>query len=634
MVATSQPSNQYQKYSNVAYTRGVISNIVQRNSYLFHISESLDESSIKSRMIKQAVTILTRFAIHVLKIKDIPVSSSHILQLKRIFDCCEIDALSSVLLEMFLNHFHIFEKYYASSQFLWFLSTYLSSYKSDYHFTLNSVFFPLTFHDSPTHSYAFPEIPTSFQMVQQSSMFNACIFPPITQTILQELELQEILKNVQLRHDIVHNTNLQFRPNFDGERGKKKRFLANKYWKGLRKEIEQVRAFQMRKNNLSISHKYPCVARIFVLFVELRNILLNLLPSSNRAYIIDILDPNLIIQELIHNLFDIEKFVEHLVNILKQHCAPMRDLLLDKMAQKIRSGLRFNNISKLVGGLRMIFDILEMMKLDVINHQLRTLRVYFLKTAVEFEQKWFIDRVNWGDIDITDAMSWYCHFHYFLESDLKNPDYQKSLVNGVMASITYVSLFNFPSTFTFDMPRLMSLRSNIRDIVSFQLTFLLLYQLLQNQTQKLLRDDIVKFKQKIWLIANEEFGDDKWLNTIPSISALIVEYVSMVKSRFSDNTLNSVKITIIENWLYRHLSPISSLYRMVENRILKSIGDRIYRSLCISNKKNLLFLSNNIQRELYNLFADMVVERLIKIVVFHWKVFGKWYIEYAKNKFT
>lgn len=44
------------------------------------------------------------------------------------------------------------------------------------------------------------------------------LVPPITKTTLKELDLHEILRNPQLRHDVVFDPNLMFRPNHDGER--------------------------------------------------------------------------------------------------------------------------------------------------------------------------------------------------------------------------------------------------------------------------------------------------------------------------------------------------------------------------------------------------------------------------------
>lgn len=42
--------------------------------------------------------------------------------------------------------------------------------------------------------------------------------PPIAKDTLRELDLQEVLQCRQLRHDVVFDANLMFRPNFDGDR--------------------------------------------------------------------------------------------------------------------------------------------------------------------------------------------------------------------------------------------------------------------------------------------------------------------------------------------------------------------------------------------------------------------------------
>ncbi|EGF34619.1 hypothetical protein AAULH_14121, partial [Lactobacillus helveticus MTCC 5463] len=44
---------------------------------------------------------------------------------------------------------------------------------------------------------------------------------------------------------------------------------------------------------------------------------------------------------------------------------------------------------RLVEGLRMSFAILEAMKLDVANHQIRTLRPMLVDSAIEFEQEYY-----------------------------------------------------------------------------------------------------------------------------------------------------------------------------------------------------------------------------------------------------
>lgn len=53
---------------------------------------------------------------------------------------------------------------------------------------------------------------------EKISLAPLSLIPPITKATLRELDLAEILRNPQLRHDSVFDPNLMFRPNYDGER--------------------------------------------------------------------------------------------------------------------------------------------------------------------------------------------------------------------------------------------------------------------------------------------------------------------------------------------------------------------------------------------------------------------------------
>ncbi len=220
------------------------------------------------------------------------------------------------------------------------------------------------------------------------------VTPPISQSSLRELELSEIYKNAQLRHDIVHDPNLQFRPNFDGLRGSNKRLEASKYWHCIAKELDLVKQMtpEMRQRS-----------RLTVMFSEMRDILLSLVPVTEKAQIAPRFDPELLLQELHHGLFDPSSFASYLSSVIKRHCAPMRDDPVDKMLSHIRastSTLRFTD------GLRQIFDILEMMKLDVANHQLRSLRQHLLETSIEFERSWFARKFEKKVYSRKESMMW------------------------------------------------------------------------------------------------------------------------------------------------------------------------------------------------------------------------------------
>lgn len=160
----------------------------------------------------------------------------------------------------------------------------------------------------------------------------------------------------------------------------------------------------------SLSARLP--SRVSALITELRDILLALLPlasggdlqrqngsgKSAKAFaanptttlaavqmINETLDSELIAQEVAHGVLDVISLANFFGQILKSHCAPMRDELVETMVESIRKGGEKNDMSLVSYGLRLCFEVLELMKLDIANHQLRMLRPYLLETAAEFE---------------------------------------------------------------------------------------------------------------------------------------------------------------------------------------------------------------------------------------------------------
>lgn len=156
----------------------------------------------------------------------------------------------------------------------------------------------------------------------------------------------------------------------------------------------------------SVSERLP--SRIVPLIQELRDILLALLPqptadaqgpdspirraggSATAAMICETLDPALIAQEVSHRVLDVASLATFFGQILKSHCAPMRDEIVESMVKLIRTGGAENDMTMVSNGLRMCFEILELMKLDIANHQLRMLRPYLLETAADFECRTFM----------------------------------------------------------------------------------------------------------------------------------------------------------------------------------------------------------------------------------------------------
>lgn len=87
--------------------------------------------------------------------------------------------------------------------------------------------------------------------------------------------------------------------------------------------------------------------------------------AAQAAHLRSVFDPELIHQELQHNLFDPSGLFIVIGQTLKSHCAPMRDRAVDAMVEVARACAPGGGGSKAdaVKAVRMCLDILELMKL-------------------------------------------------------------------------------------------------------------------------------------------------------------------------------------------------------------------------------------------------------------------------------
>lgn len=209
-------------------------------------------------------------------------------------------------------------------------------------------------------------------------------------------------------HDLLFDSGLQFRPTS----GRRKRELSDKYWHAIMQELENgctCVSFDMRGKptecvcvcrRVSPSPPHPVLAfstarrvltlrmpsRIKPLLAEFLDLLLCVIQplsgisgcvspvtlqsqmqqhASQAARLQSVIDPELIEQEIRHGVFDPSGLFQTIGQVLKAHCAPMRDQAVEDMVQVAQlcapgeSGTK----SDAVKAVRMCLDILELMKL-------------------------------------------------------------------------------------------------------------------------------------------------------------------------------------------------------------------------------------------------------------------------------
>lgn len=196
--------------------------------------------------------------------------------------------------------------------------------------------------------------------------------PPVTKASLGELDLVRIMNDPKLRHDLNFEREVAFRPNLYGSKGKQKIRHAREYWEALVVElaIYIVRCYRTSESPAILSGwllkpaLIPNVRwRLPRLFETIRDILKTLVPAPEWAAVDQRLDIDLLMQELDYGSCDLTALSEWLGKLLLGSCSPLRDPSVTEMVSTIKQGVELNNPRTLVDGLKLLFGVLETMKL-------------------------------------------------------------------------------------------------------------------------------------------------------------------------------------------------------------------------------------------------------------------------------
>ncbi|WYZ37364.1 hypothetical protein EsH8_II_000870 [Colletotrichum jinshuiense] len=295
--------------------------------------------------------------------------------------------------------------------------------------------------------------------------------PPVTKVTLSELDVSKIMHNPKLRHDINFDPELHFRPNLDGDKGKRKQHKADLFWTTLQEQLVQ---FVGEPEVFFATHGPDSDWCLPSLLRAVKEIIQTLVPQRDRVYLDEGLNVDLLMQQFYRGIADLEKLAMWLSRVLKSHCAPMRDEWVDQMYNQLSNGNRTNNVDELVKGMKSLLSVLEAMKLDVANHQIRCLRPILIEGTIPFERKFFEKKIQGNKLDVTQANVWYrdaeqryaasvspIAAHSFGEMSV----FFEAISRLILPSVSEKSL---PNTFIFDEERFIKLRADMLDAINLE----------------------------------------------------------------------------------------------------------------------------------------------------------------------
>ncbi|KAM7169135.1 LOW QUALITY PROTEIN: T-complex protein 11 homolog [Macrochelys suwanniensis] len=211
-------------------------------------------------------------------------------------------------------------------------------------------------HDGDVPSLCPPQLPMSS--------------PPRVLSMAELLETAQEVSKMTIAHEIVVNREFKlqevnFSPNSLESRVKET--LHKAFWDSLKEQL---------------SASPPDYTHVIQLLQEIKeNILSLLLPRHSRLrnQIEEALDMELIRQEAEHGALDIPNLTMYILGTMAMLCAPVRD----EEVQRLRG------VTDPVQLLREIFQVLDLMKMDMVNFTIQSLRPHLQDHSVQYEQKKF-----------------------------------------------------------------------------------------------------------------------------------------------------------------------------------------------------------------------------------------------------
>lgn len=347
------------------------------------------------------------------------------------------------------------------------------------------------------------------------------------------------------------------------------------------------------------------------------------------------LDIALITQQIEKKVFDGQQCINYITTKMLQLCAPVRD-------QSIR------NISSLYPDLASMFQeclsILEAMKFDLMNYQLKSIRPTLKAQAVEYEQTKFEQAVKSGAVSLEITKSWLTEAATNLQAiaTARNPeniqlpdnlvkfeDVYHEALQKLLFSSTPVSRASCPETFLLDAERLFKFQNELQVITVVSA----LVMLAKNAVTQIRRDRAVvqKLRDRLFILLNDDGSNGESRVTVANLTEEIISVCTLALERPNggeEPKLSSEIQTLIRNMVERTLSTKDTLYSMISRRIQGCVRGQmstgVFRSITGMSLASAGL--DVVEKEL------MEVSRKIAMLAKHNKdVYSKWYDEILKN---
>ncbi|KAI8056517.1 T-complex protein 11-domain-containing protein [Gilbertella persicaria] len=447
-------------------------------------------------------------------------------------------------------------------------------------------------------------------------------FPPITAEALSELSIPHLFQSLQIRHDLLIDPHLTFRPNLTLEKAQE----SQHYWRRLDQLIQLCSCKNFVDENND--NHYQLIILVRNLLSELSLILVSLIspfpthittsfvwnwPSYiTENSIIAVFDPDVVQQQLMQGCLNIHFKFDFLHSILSPLCP--------EQAEKIQKLVERDEYAK---ALESCFLTLETIKLDCANKALHYYRSNLLETGTSIEWNVFLKQLDNGEINISSVSDWMTCSWNRLGSSAKFIHFFRS---GIIDLVTddndtikalQLSTCSFPITFSYDEKRLKhQMRHEFQNIIVIGL-LLMPYRLMAGKKAK--QTELYQLKSTY----SKLLKDASITSGRVSCFHLALHACNMVKQQQNQPMKHNDVIEQARywsNWMNQNLRNTSPVYQVMYYRV---------RSIILHAMTQGSFVEQDIQQQHATIGLEQEIgklsEKLSLIADYNLRTFGSLY---------
>lgn len=442
--------------------------------------------------------------------------------------------------------------------------------------------------------------------------------PPRPVSVEELMETAKGVTNMALAHEIVVNGDFQIKPAELPEHSleKKVRDIVHKaFWDCLEAQLKE---------------DPPTYDHAIKLLGEIKETLLSfLLPGHTRLrnQITEVLDLDLIKQEAENGALDISKLVEFVIGMMGTLCAPARDEEIKKL----------KDIHEIVPLFRAIFSVLDLMKMDMANFAVSSIRPKLMQQSAEYERKKFQEFLEKQPNSLDLVTNWLQEAADDLEKLRSNrlPPHgsgdgaageASALCPTAVQNQAYLKLLKwdhmnrpFPETVLMDQSRFQEIQLELEQLLLTGTVLLVVFSAAGSALV-----DIPGFAEKIKtivkvLLTGMHLPAFNLKESLATIGEKVCAEVNSCLSQHGFTPFTAERETVLKGQIQAVANPDNTICKLIDSRIQKFLENY----LASSHQKSLPAIPGGlgpIQREL-----EEIAVKYVRLVNYNKMVFSPYY---------